>query len=122
MARRASRAERPEKAEERKFTSKVRLLRGEVLKQGGQGPYGMGGYSDRLALCPGGAAVFLEFKRIIDGKLEEPKERQKSRHRLLKKLGYRTYVVGTAKLAFKYCRIAMKEHGVPVKVRKRWRL
>jgi hypothetical protein len=121
MARRA-RAERPEKAEERKFCSKVRLLGAEVLKQGGQGPYGMGGFNDRLALCPKGTALFLEFKRIINGKIEEPTKRQQSRHRLLKNLGFQTHVVGTAARAFKLCRAAMKERGVAVSIRKRWRL
>jgi hypothetical protein len=120
MARRA-RAEQPEKAEERKFCSKVRLLGAEVLKQGGQGPYGMGGYNDRLALLPYETPIFFEFKRIINGKLEEPKERQVSRHKLLRKLGYKTHVVGTAKEAFKICRVALRKKGAPKKVRAAFR-
>lgn len=115
-------SERPEKLEERKFTKRVRLLGGEVLKQGGQGPYGMGGYQDRLALCPNGTAVFLEFKRIINSKIEEPTKRQQSRHRLLKNLGFQTHVVGTAARAFKLCRAAMKERRVAYNIRKRWRM
>ncbi len=111
-----ARNERPEKLEEGKFTRRVRLLGGEVLKQGGQGPYGMGGYNDRLALLPYETPIFFEFKRIIDGKIEEPKDRQKSRHRLLRKLGYQTHVVATAKRAFKICRIALRKKGAPKKV------
>ncbi len=109
---------KPEKVEERKFCKRVRLLGAECLKQGGKGPYGMGGYNDQLCLCPYETPVFLEFKR--DG--EEPTKRQKARHRLLRKLGYRTRVVFSAKGAFKQCRIAMKLKGVPLKIRKRWRM
>lgn len=113
---------KPEKLEERKFVKRVRQLGSECLKQGGMGPYGMGGYNDQLCLCPYEALVFLEFKAIDDnGRKEQPTKRQKARHRLLKKLGYRTHVVYSAKEGFKKCRIAMKIKGVPSKIRRRWR-
>src|SRR6266404_6008533 len=114
------RANKPEKVEERKFTKRVRNLGGEVLKQGGQGPYGMGGYNDRLALLPFETPIFFEFKRIIDGVVEEPTKRQRSRHRKLRKLGYQTHVVATAKKAFKICRQVLRAKGLHAREYKIW--
>jgi hypothetical protein len=115
-----SKGGKPEKIEERKFCKKIRDLGGEVLKQGGQGPYGMGGYNDRLALLPYGTAVFFEFKRIHNGVIEAPKPRQIARHKKLRKLGFITHVVATSARALKLSRIAMRDRGVPLKIRKRF--
>lgn len=112
---------KPEKVEERKFVKRVRQLGAECLKQGGMGPYGMGGHSDQLCLCPFETPIFLEFKAVSDGVREEPTKRQKSRHRLYKKLGYKTFVVVSMKEAFRICRRTMRDKGVPKKIYKAWR-
>lgn len=50
---------------------------------------GFAGMPDRLVLLPGGAAGFVEVK--APGK--KPRPLQKSRHRLLRELGFRVYVL-----------------------------
>lgn len=50
---------------------------------------GFDGMPDRLVLLPGGTAGFVEVK--AQGK--KPRPLQDSRHRLLRKLGFRVYVV-----------------------------
>lgn len=113
---------KPEKLEERKFVKKVRALGAECLKQGGMGRYGTGGFNDQLCLMPYATPAFFEFKAIDDdGKKEEPTKRQQSRHRLLKKLGYKTFVVYSKKEAFKICRKLMLKRGVPKSIYKHWR-
>lgn len=50
---------------------------------------GFDGMPDRLVLLPGGTAGFVEVK--APGK--KPRPLQESRHRLLRELGFRVYVV-----------------------------
>lgn len=50
---------------------------------------GFDGMPDRIALFPGGKAVFIEVK--ANGK--KPKALQRSRHRLLLRLGFKVYVI-----------------------------
>ena len=75
-----------EKAIERKLVI-------EVKKRGGICPKwvspGYDGVPDRIVLLPGRAFGFVEVK--APGKKPEPL--QMSRHRLLQKLGFRTYIL-----------------------------
>lgn len=50
---------------------------------------GFDGMPDRLVLLPGGAAGFVEMK--APGK--KPRPLQESRHRLLRELGFRVYIL-----------------------------
>ena len=50
---------------------------------------GFAGMPDRIVLMPGGRIAFVEVK--APG--EVPRPLQKSRHRLLRKLGFRVYVL-----------------------------
>lgn len=109
---------RPEKVEERKFVKRTRELGAECLKQGGTGPYHIGGYNDQLWVGPYETPIFFEFKR--EG--EEPTKRQKSRHKFLKKLGYQVYVVYSAKEAFRICRRVLRSKVIPERIYSLWRL
>ena len=64
-----------------------------VKKQGGICPKfvspGFDGMPDRLVLLPGGNIAFVEVK--APGK--NPRMIQESRHRLLKRLGFKVYVL-----------------------------
>jgi hypothetical protein len=75
-----------EKAIERKLTLMVK-------KQGGICPKfvspGFDGVPDRIVLLPGGCMAFVEVK--APGK--KPRALQVSRHTLLRKLGFRVYVL-----------------------------
>ncbi|MDB6823575.1 VRR-NUC domain-containing protein [Bifidobacterium longum] len=53
---------------------------------------GFAGMPDRLILLPGGHMAFAELK--APG--QKPRPLQLSRHRLLRKLGYRVYVIDNA--------------------------
>lgn len=65
----------------------------EVKRQGGICPKwvspGFDGVPDRIAMLPGGRIAFVEVK--APG--EKPRPLQASRHRLLRKLGFRVYVL-----------------------------
>lgn len=69
-----------------------RLVR-EVKKQGGICPKfvspGMSGMPDRIILLPRGKFAFAELK--APG--EKPRPLQSARHRLLRKLGFKVYVI-----------------------------
>lgn len=54
---------------------------------------GFAGMPDRLILLPGGHMAFAELK--APG--QKPRPLQLSRHRLLRKLGYRVYVIDNVK-------------------------
>lgn len=54
---------------------------------------GFDGMPDRLILLPGGSMAFAELK--APGK--KPRPLQLARHRLLRKLGYRVYVIDDPK-------------------------
>ena len=68
-------------------------LKDEVKKRGGIAPKwvspGMAGVPDRLILLPKGKIAFAETK--APG--EKPRQLQVSRHRLLRRLGFKVYVI-----------------------------
>lgn len=70
-----------------------RALVDEVRRCGGIAPKfvspGFAGMPDRLVLLPNGQMAFAELK--APGK--KPRSLQNSRHRLLRKLGFRVYVI-----------------------------
>lgn len=71
---------------EQKFTQAVKKCGGLALKFVSPGNDGM---PDRLTLLPGGKMGFVEVK--APGKTPRPLQRQ--RHRLLRELGFRVYVL-----------------------------
>lgn len=75
-----------EKDIEKKFVA-------EVKKRGGICPKwvspGFDGMPDRIALLPGGKSGFVEAKAPE----EKPRPLQASRHALLRRLGFRVYVL-----------------------------
>lgn len=78
-----------EKAIEQKMVSAVRLSGGIAPKLVSPGFDGM---PDRMVLMPGGRIAFVEVK--APG--EKPRPLQLSRHRLLRRLGFRVYVLDGA--------------------------
>ena len=75
-----------EKTIEQKFVTAVKTAGGLALKFTSPGFDGM---PDRLALLPGGKMAFVEVK--APG--EKPRPLQLARHRLLRRLGFRVYVL-----------------------------
>lgn len=75
-----------EKAIERKLVAAVRAVGGIAPKFVSPGLDGM---PDRLALLPDGKAAFVEVK--APG--QKPRPLQLARHRLLRRLGFRVYVL-----------------------------
>lgn len=75
-----------EKEVERKLVTAVRLMDGVAVKFVSPGFAGM---PDRLVLLPGGRMAFVEVKRPG----EKPRPLQKARHRMLRKLGFKVYVL-----------------------------
>lgn len=75
-----------EKTIEQKFRAAVKAAGGLALKFTSPG---FDGVPDRLALLPGGRMAFVEVK--AEGK--KPRPLQLSRHRLLRQLGFRVYVL-----------------------------
>lgn len=75
-----------EKTIEQKFTAAVKNAGGLALKFTSTG---FDGVPDRLALLPGGRMAFVEVK--APGK--KPRPLQLARHRLLRQLGFRVYVL-----------------------------
>lgn len=75
-----------EKTVEQKFVS-------EVKKAGGICPKwvapGFDGVPDRIAMFPGGKIAFVEVK--APG--EKPRPLQEARHELLRRLGFRVYIL-----------------------------
>ena len=65
----------------------------EVKKAGGICPKwvapGFDGVPDRIAMFPGGRIAFVEVKALG----EKPRPLQRVRHELLRKLGFRVYVL-----------------------------
>ena len=65
----------------------------EVKKAGGICPKwvspGFDGVPDRIAMFPGGKIAFVEVK----AQGEKPRPLQRARHELLRKLGFRVYVL-----------------------------
>lgn len=75
-----------EKAIERKLTLMVKKQGGICLKFVSPG---FDGVPDRIVLLPGGRMAFVEVK--APGK--KPRPLQTSRHTLLRKLGFRVYIL-----------------------------
>ena len=75
-----------EKVIEQKFCEAVRQKGGLALKFS---PAGFDGMPDRLVLLPKGKIAFVEVKK----KGEKPRLLQLSRHRLLRQLGFKVYVL-----------------------------
>lgn len=75
-----------EKALEQKFVAAVRAAGGIAPKFTSPG---FDGVPDRLALLPGGRMAFVEVK--ASG--EKPRPLQVARHRLLRRLGFKVYVL-----------------------------
>jgi len=78
-----------EKEIEQKFTLMVKQAGGLALKFVSPG---MSGMPDRIVLLPGGHTAFVEVK--APGKV--PRPLQEVRHRMLRKLGFKVYVLDNA--------------------------
>lgn len=78
-----------EKTIEQKFTAAVKTAGGLALKFTSPG---FDGVPDRIALLPGGRMAFVEVK--APGK--KPRPLQEARHRLLRRLGFKVYVLDDA--------------------------
>lgn len=79
-----------EKTIEHKFTAAVKNAGGLALKFTSPG---FDGVPDRLALLPGGRMAFVEVK--APGK--KPRPLQLARHRTLRRLGFKVYVLDDEK-------------------------
>ena len=75
-----------EKTIEQKFAAAVKAVGGLALKFTSPG---FDGVPDRIVLLPGGKMAFVEVK--APG--EKPRPLQSARHRLLRRLGFRVYVL-----------------------------
>ena len=75
-----------EKTIEQKFVMEVKRVGGLALKFTSPG---FDGVPDRIVLLPGGKMAFVEVK--APG--EKPRPLQLARHRLLRRLGFRVYVL-----------------------------
>ena len=75
-----------EKVIEQKFREAVRQKGGLALKFS---PAGFDGMPDRLVLLPNAKIAFVEVKT----KGEKPRPLQLSRHRLLRHLGFKVYIL-----------------------------
>ena len=75
-----------EKTIEQKFRAAVKVAGGLAVKFTSPG---FDGVPDRLALLPGGRMAFVEVK--APG--EKPRPLQLSRHKLLRRLGFKVYVL-----------------------------
>lgn len=75
-----------EKTIEQKFVAAVKTVGGLALKFTSPG---FDGVPDRIALLPGGKMAFVEVK--ASG--EKPRPLQLARHRQLRRLGFRVYVL-----------------------------
>lgn len=75
-----------ERSIERKLVQAVKAIGGLCPKFVSPGIDGM---PDRIALLPGGRIVFVEVKAQGD----KPRPLQESRHKLLRQLGFKVYVL-----------------------------
>ncbi len=75
-----------EKTIERKFVAAVKAVGGLALKFISPG---FDGVPDRIVLLPGGKMAFVEVKATG----EKPRPLQLAQHRLLRRLGFRVYVL-----------------------------
>ena len=79
-----------EKDIEKQLVNETKRMRGLALKFTSPGFVGV---PDRLVLLPGGKLAFVEVKR--EG--EKPRPIQNTRHKLLRKLGFKVYVLDSKK-------------------------
>ena len=79
-----------EKDIEKQLVIETKKINGIALKFTSPGFVGV---PDRLVLLPGGKLAFFEVKR--EG--EKPRAIQISRHKLLRKLGFKVYVIDSKK-------------------------
>lgn len=105
---------RPEKYAESRFVREAaRTWPGcDTPKVAMAGPFGTRGRSDRQFFGPYRCTVFFEFKRLK----KKPTKLQKIRHRNLRRLGHKVYVVYTWQKAME---IAERE---VTKAKEAWRL
>lgn len=75
-----------EKTIEQKFRAAVKAAGGLAVKFASPG---FDGVPDRLVLLPGGRMAFVEVK----AKGKKPRPLQLARHRLLRRLGFKVYVL-----------------------------
>lgn len=75
-----------EKTIEQKFVAAVKAVGGLALKFTSPS---FDGVPDRIVLLPGGKMAFVEVK----AQGEKPRPLQLARHRLLRRLGFRVYVL-----------------------------
>jgi hypothetical protein len=99
-----------EKVEENKFHKQCEAHGLIAIKMGTHGFYGANGYNDQLILAYPAWAGWFEFKREGGGGTTKTYagKLQRYRHKQLKRLGFNTYVVYTAKEAWA---IILKEVG-----------
>lgn len=107
---------RPEKVEEKKFVLHVEARGGECVKQATFGPYGRVGLNDRITLLPLATTILFEFKRIG----EFATRIQKNRHKKLRKLGFKCYVVYTCKEAIEICKRVLRAKGLSAREYPLW--
>jgi len=79
-----------EKEIEKQLVVETKRMKGLALKFTSPGFVGV---PDRLVLLPGGKLAFVEVKK--EG--EKPRPIQISRHKLLRKLGFKVYVLDSKK-------------------------
>lgn len=79
-----------EKEIEKQLVVETKRMKGLALKFTSPGFVGV---PDRLLLLPGGKLAFVEVKK--EG--EKPRPIQISRHKLLRKLGFKVYVIDSKK-------------------------
>jgi hypothetical protein len=89
----------PESQLEERFVKEVERRGGLALKFK---PPGSNGWPDRVMLCPGGLAVFVELK----AQGEKPRKLQRVRHRELRDLGHVVYTADT----WEVCRAIIEQH------------
>ena len=80
-----------EKEIEKQLVLETKRMRGIALKFTSPGFVGV---PDRLVLLPGGKLAFVEVKR--EG--EKPRAIQVARHKLLRNLGFKVYVLDSKKM------------------------
>jgi len=78
-----------EKTLEGKLVSAVKKMGGICPKFTSLGTDGM---PDRIVLLPGGRTAFVEVKRLG----EKPRPLQMARHEMLRRLGFKVYVLDSA--------------------------
>jgi hypothetical protein len=97
---------KPEKLEESKFVRKVRRHGYICIKLTVFGGYGQDGFNDQLVFASYGVVALFEFKRVG---VDEAEKLQQYRHKILKRLQQKTYVVQQADKAYSILKAAVAE-------------